>query len=147
LCLANYFTDPVFRAGLTAPPEGDLRVATDLWAMLFGNPALTWDDVAWLRSLTRLPLLLKGICSPHDVLKAVDTGVGGICCSNHGGRQANGGLPALDCLPDVVDATGDLPVIFDSGVRNGADVVKVFARRDRPNHGDRRLSGRRRPDP
>jgi len=127
LCLANYFTDPVFRARLTAPPEDDPRAATDLWAMLFGNPALSWDDVVWLRSLTRLPLLLKGICSPQDVRRAVDAGVDGIYCSNHGGRQANGGLPALDCLPDVVDAAGDLPVIFDSGVRSGADVVKALA--------------------
>jgi lactate 2-monooxygenase len=127
LCLANYFTDPVFRARLAAPPEDDVRAATDLWAVLFGNPALSWDDLAWLRSLTTLPLLLKGICSPEDVRKAIDGGIDGIYCSNHGGRQANGGLPALDCLPDVVAAAGETPVIFDSGVRSGADVVKALA--------------------
>jgi lactate 2-monooxygenase len=127
LCLANYFTDPVFRAKLAVPPEGDVATATQLWAALFGNPALSWSDLAWIRSLTRLPLLLKGICSPDDVRMALDAGVDGIYCSNHGGRQANGGLPALDCLPDVVAAAGSLPVIFDSGVRTGADVVKALA--------------------
>ena len=64
LCLANYFTDPVFRAKLAEPPEEDQQAATGLWASLFGDPALTWADLDWLRSLTRLPLLLKGICRP-----------------------------------------------------------------------------------
>ena len=127
LCLANYFTDPVFRALLTTPPEQDVQAATGLWSRIFGNQRLSWDDLAWLRSLTRLPLLLKGICSPDDARRAVDAGMDGIYCSNHGGRQANGGLPALDCLPDVVDAAGDVPVVFDSGVRSGADVVKALA--------------------
>lgn len=127
LCLANYFTDPVFRAMLAAPPEEDPQGATQLWSSIFGNQTLSWDDLSWLRSLTRLPLLLKGICSPDDARRAVDSGMDGIYCSNHGGRQANGGLPAVNCLPDVVDAAGDLPVIFDSGVRSGADVVKALA--------------------
>lgn len=127
LCLANYFSDPVFRSKLTKPPEEDVQAATGLWAMLFGNQRLNWDDLGWLRSLTRLPMLLKGICHPDDARRAVDTGIDGIYCSTHGGRQANGGLPALDCLPDVVDAVGNAPVIFDSGVRSGPDVLKVFA--------------------
>lgn len=127
LCLANYFCDPVFRSRLAAPPEDDPGAATMLWASIFGNPTLSWDDLAWLRSLTSLPILLKGICSPEDARRAVDAGVDGIYCSNHGGRQANGGLPAIDCLADVVDAAGDLPVVFDSGVRSGADVVKALA--------------------
>ena len=127
LCLANYFTDPVFRSRLPVPPEEDLEGATGLWAMIFGNPRLSWDDLAWLRSLTSLPILLKGICSPDDARRAVDAGIDGIYCSNHGGRQANGGLPALDCLADVVDAAGGVPVVFDSGVRSGADVVKALA--------------------
>lgn len=127
LCLANYFSDPVFRSKLDKPPEDDVGAATGLWAMIFGNPGMSWDDLAWLRSITDLPMLLKGICDPDDVRRAADHGVDGIYCSNHGGRQANGGLPALDCLPDVVDAAGDLPVVFDSGVRTGADVVKALA--------------------
>lgn len=95
--------------------------------MSFGNPTLGWDDLAWLRSLTDLPILLKGICSGDDARRAVDAGVSGIYCSNHGGRQANGGLPALDCLAEVVEAAGDLPVVFDSGVRSGVDVLKAIA--------------------
>jgi lactate 2-monooxygenase len=83
--------------------------------------------VTWLRSLTRLPLLVKGICHPDDVRRARDTGVDGIYCSNHGGRQANGGIPAIDCLPEVVAAADGLPVLFDSGIRSGADIVKALA--------------------
>lgn len=127
LCLANYFSDPVFRARLTAPPEEDPQAAVGTWAAIFGNQRLGWDDLPWLRSLTSLPMLLKGICSPDDARRAVDSGIDGLYCSTHGGRQANGGLPALDCLPDVVDAAGDAPVVFDSGVRSGADVVKALA--------------------
>lgn len=125
--LANYFTDPVFRAGLAAPPEEDVLSATFHWAGNFSNQGLSWPDLEWLRSLTELPLLMKGICSPDDARRAVDYGVDGIYCSNHGGRQANGGLPALQCLPEVVDAVGNIPVVFDSGVRTGADVVKALA--------------------
>ena len=127
LCLANYFSDPVFRAKLAKPPEEDVQAATGLWALTFGNASLSWDDISWLRSLTKLPMLLKGICHPDDARRAIDSGIDGIYCSNHGGRQANGGLPAIDCLADVVDAAGGAPVIFDSGVRTGADVVKALA--------------------
>jgi lactate 2-monooxygenase len=126
-CLANYFSDPVFRSRLQLPPESDPQAATGLWAMIFGNQRLSWDDLAWLRSLTALPILLKGICDPNDARRAVDSGIDGIYCSNHGGRQANGGLPALDCLPDIADAVGNVPVVFDSGVRSGPDVVKALA--------------------
>ncbi|MCP9618872.1 lactate 2-monooxygenase [Nocardia otitidiscaviarum] len=125
-CLANYFTDPVFRAGLDRTPEEDPQAAILRWIQLFGNP-LTWDDLPWLRSLTELPLIVKGICHPDDARRAVDGGVDGIYCSNHGGRQANGGLPALDALPEVVAAAGGVPVLFDSGVRSGADIVKALA--------------------
>ena len=127
LCLANYFSDPVFRSRLAVPPEEDLEAATGHWALTFGNPGLSWDDLDWIRSLTDLPLLLKGICSGDDVRRALDHGVDGIYCSNHGGRQANGGLPAVDCLPEVVEAAGDAPVVFDSGIRSGAEVVKALA--------------------
>ncbi|MEV7129349.1 alpha-hydroxy-acid oxidizing protein [Streptomyces sp. NPDC093260] len=125
-CLANYFSDPVFRSRLAKAPEDDPGAAVLHWAMTFGNP-LTWDDLAWLRSLTELPLILKGICHPDDVRRARDGGVDGVYCSNHGGRQANGGLPALEALPGVVEAADGLPVLFDSGVRTGADVVKALA--------------------
>ncbi|MFB1296824.1 lactate 2-monooxygenase [Mycobacterium sp. pW049] len=125
-CLSNYLSDPVFRGLLAQTPEENPQAAVLQWAGLFGNP-LTWDDLPWLRSLTDLPLLLKGLCHPDDVRRAKDGGVDGIYCSTHGGRQANGGLPAIDCLPDVVEAADGLPVLFDSGIRSGADIVKALA--------------------
>src|SRR3954467_4092237 len=126
-CLANSFSDPAFRAKLEKPPEEDPRAAAIQWALGFSDPGLSWDDLAWLRSLTDLPLLLKGICHPEDVRRAIDGGVDGIYCSNHGGRQANGGAAAIDLLPAGVEAAGDVPVIFDSGVRAGEHVVKALA--------------------
>ncbi|CAN5492868.1 lactate 2-monooxygenase [soil metagenome] len=127
LCLANYFTDPVFRSRLAVPPEDDLQAATGHWAMVFGNQSLGWDDLTWIRELTSMPILLKGICHPDDARRALDLGVDGIYCSTHGGRQANGGLPALDCLPDIVKAAAGAPVIFDSGVRSGPDAITALA--------------------
>src|SRR5262249_56914379 len=88
---------------------------------------LTWDDLPWLRSLTDLPLIVKGICHPDDARRARDGGVDGIYCSNHGGRQANGGIPAIDCLPGVVAAADGLPGLFHSGSRHGADIIKALA--------------------
>ena len=125
-CLANYISDPHFRAAVDADIDADPRKAVMHWISVFGN-SLTWNDLGWLRSITSVPLILKGICHPDDARRAIDAGVDGIYCSNHGGRQANGGLPAIECLPDVVAASGDVPVLFDSGVRSGADVVKALA--------------------
>ena len=124
--LSNYFSDPAFRKLLARPPEDDLPAAVGTWAATFGK-VLTWDDMAWLRSLTKLPIVLKGICHPDDARRAVDAGADAIYCSNHGGRQANGGIAAIDMLPAVVEAAGDTPVLFDSGIRSGADVVKALA--------------------
>jgi lactate 2-monooxygenase len=126
-CLANYFSDPVFRSRLDRPPEEDPRAAARKWAELFSNPSLSWNDLPWLRSLTKLPLVLKGICHPDDARRALDGGADGIYCSNHGGRQANSGVAALDLLPAVVEACGSAPVIFDSGIRSGDHVVKALA--------------------
>ncbi len=126
LCLENYFSDPVFRAMLAKPPAEDVPAATMQWARIFGNP-LSWTDLPWLRSMTKLPLLMKGICHPDDAKRAIDGGVDGIYCSNHGGRQANGGIAALDMLPAVVEAAGRVPVLFDSGVRTGMDIIKALA--------------------
>lgn len=127
LCLENYFSDPIFQAKLEKSPDEDPMAAALHWALGFSDASLRWDDLAWLRSLTDLPLILKGICHPEDVRRAIDGGVDGIYCSNHGGRQANGGLAAIDVLADVVEAAGDTPVIFDSGVRAGEHVVKALA--------------------
>ncbi|TDC89735.1 lactate 2-monooxygenase [Saccharopolyspora aridisoli] len=125
-CLSNYYSDPVFRAGLDKTPEEDPGAAVLRWVSTFGNP-LTWNDLPWLRSLTDLPLIVKGICHPDDVRRAKDGGVDGIYCSTHGGRQADGGLPALEVLPEVVDAADGMPVLFDSGIRSGADIVKALS--------------------
>ncbi|MDN5744033.1 MAG: alpha-hydroxy-acid oxidizing protein [Nocardioidaceae bacterium] len=123
--LANYTSDPVFNQMTGPDPDPGTVVMT--WVSNFGHP-VTWDDLPWLRSLTILPILVKGICHPDDARRALDEGVDGIYCSNHGGRQANGGGAALDWLPDVAAAVdGRGPVIFDSGVRTGADVIKALA--------------------
>ncbi|MDK2748732.1 MAG: alpha-hydroxy-acid oxidizing protein [Brevundimonas sp.] len=124
--LNNYFSDPVFLRMLEKPPHEDLPAAVRQWMATFGK-VLTWDDMAWLRSLTKLPLVLKGICHPDDARRAIDGGADAIYCSNHGGRQANGGIAAIDHLRGVVAASGDTPVLFDSGVRSGSDVVKALA--------------------
>jgi lactate 2-monooxygenase len=126
-CLANYFTDPLFLAKLEKPPHEDIGAAAIQWALTFGDPKLSWDDLPWLRSLTKLPLILKGIGHPDDVRRALDGGVDGIYCSTHGGRQANGGLASLELLPGVVDAAQGAPVIFDSGVRGGEHIIKALA--------------------
>jgi lactate 2-monooxygenase len=125
-CLQNYFTDDVFLARLAKSPQDDPTAAILEWATVFGNP-LRWEDLRWLRALTSLPILLKGIQHPDDVRKARDYGINGIYCSNHGGRQANGGFPALDALPAVVEAADGMPVLFDSGVRSGSDIAKALA--------------------
>ena len=124
--LENYFCDPVFRSLLNAPPEEDLQTAILTWAGVFGE-VLTWDHLAWLRDSTRLPIVLKGICHEDDARRASDAGMDAIFCSNHGGRQANGGLATIDMLEDVVAGAGDTPVLFDSGVRSGTDVIKAIA--------------------
>jgi lactate 2-monooxygenase len=126
--VANYLSDPVFRAALPESPEDNPAAAVGHFVSVFSNPAVTWDDLATLRELTPLPILLKGILHPDDARMARDQGVEGVVVSNHGGRQVDGAIAALDALPDVVDAVGDdLLVLFDSGVRSGADVVKALA--------------------
>ncbi|WP_252258291.1 alpha-hydroxy-acid oxidizing protein [Erythrobacter aurantius] len=124
--MQNYFSDPVFRSMLDKPPEEDPKAAIMLFAAIFGQ-VLTWDDMAWFKSVTDLPIVLKGICHPDDARRAVDSGADAVYCSNHGGRQANGGIATIDLLEDVVKASGDKPVLFDSGVRSGTDAVKALA--------------------
>jgi lactate 2-monooxygenase len=124
--LVNYTADPVFRRVLGKDPATAPMETIALWSRLFGH-VMTWDDLAWLKSITSLPIVLKGICHPDDARRGVDLGADAIYCSNHGGRQANGGIAAIDLLPDVVAASGDVPVLFDSGVRSGSDVVKALA--------------------
>lgn len=124
--LENYFSDPVFRSLLAKPPQDDPATAVGTWAATFGK-VLTWDDIAWFREATAMPIVLKGICHEDDARRASDLGVDAIYCSNHGGRQANGGIAAIDMLPGVVRGAGATPVLFDSGVRSGTDVIKAVA--------------------
>jgi len=125
--VANYFSDPVFRAALERPPEEDPGPAIGHWAYQFANPRVTWADLEWLREQTKLPIVLKGILHPEDARRAADSGVEGLIVSNHGGRQVDGSIAALDALPAVRDAAGELAVLFDSGIRTGADVFKALA--------------------
>jgi (S)-mandelate dehydrogenase len=92
------------------------------------NPALSWDDLAWLRGHWRGPFLIKGVLAVEDARQAADMGADGVVVSNHGGRQLDGAIASLDALVPIVDAVGDrLVVIVDGGVRRGADVVKALA--------------------
>ncbi len=126
--VGNYFQDPVFRATLEKTPEEDQGAATGHFLGLQANPALAWEDLAWLREQTSLPIVVKGIQHPDDAREAARRGVDGIVVSNHGGRQVDGAIGSLDALPAIADAVGgELAILFDSGVRGGADLLKALA--------------------
>jgi lactate 2-monooxygenase len=126
--IANYFEDPVFRAGLERPPEEDAGAATGHFLGVQANPALNWGDLAWLRERTSLPIVIKGIQHVDDAREAASRGVDGIVVSNHGGRQVDGAIASLDALAPIAAATGEeLAILFDSGVRTGTDVLKALA--------------------
>ena len=159
--LAQYTSDPVFRASLSVPlPDpaprpplrlatlaaafaqarrfpgstlgalrsGEARAAVQRFTATYSRPSLTWEQLPFLRRHTKLPVLLKGVLHPDDARRARDLGVDGIIVSNHGGRQVDGAIAALDALPAVREAASDaLPVLFDSGIRGGADIFKALA--------------------
>ncbi|HKW87749.1 MAG TPA: lactate 2-monooxygenase [Candidatus Acidoferrales bacterium] len=126
--VANYFTDPVFRGLLKRPPEENPADAVRLWVSQFSNTKLTWSDLEWLLAHTKMPIILKGILHADDAKRALEAGMDGVIVSNHGGRQVDGGIAALDALPGVVRAVGEqMPVLFDSGIRRGADIMKALA--------------------
>ncbi len=160
--LAQYTSDPVFRAQLTQPLDtgdgpkpprnlrtvltaleqkanfpggwwqnlgsGEPRAAVQRFMATYSRPSLRWDDLKFLRQQTKLPVLLKGVLHPEDARKAVELGIDGVVVSNHGGRQIDGSIAALDALPAIAEAvSGKIPVLMDSGIRGGADVFKALA--------------------
>jgi lactate 2-monooxygenase len=160
--IAQYTSDPVFRAMMEQPIDGppaekppfNLKTARSVMKMIkrhpgsmpdklrsgaprkavqkflatFSRPSLTWENLSFLRELTSLPILLKGIQHPSDAIEAMNRGMNGVIVSNHGGRQVDGAIGSLDALPGVVDAVGGrIPVLFDSGIRGGADIFKALA--------------------
>jgi lactate 2-monooxygenase len=126
--VANYFQDPVFREGLEKTPEEDQGAATGHFLGVQANPSLTWDDLARLREMTSLPIVVKGIQHVDDAREAARRGLDGIVVSNHGGRQVDGALASLDALGPIAEAVGgELAILFDSGVRGGSDVFKALA--------------------
>jgi lactate 2-monooxygenase len=126
--IAQYTSDPVFRAMLKKPPEEDMLAAAQLFMTIYSNPALTWEKLEFLREHTSKPILLKGINRADDALKALDRGMDGIIVSNHGGRQVDGARAALDGLDEIARAVeARVPVIFDSGIRGGAGIFKALA--------------------
>jgi len=147
--IAQYTSDPVFRRLAASRPAqtSDARVTPSAIRTLLGlrrrgvtpaqvqtfldvfsRPDLTWDDLAWVRERTSLPILLKGVQHPDDARRAVEAGIDGIWVSNHAGRQIDGAIASLDALPLVADAVaGRAPIVFDSGVRTGVDVLRALA--------------------
>ncbi|MCI3920437.1 alpha-hydroxy-acid oxidizing protein [Paenibacillus sp. TRM 82003] len=125
--MGNYFTDPVFKEMLEEPIEQNKRAAC-LRALAEGNnQCFTWELFSNIRELTKLPLLIKGLTHPDDALLAKEHGADGIIVSNHGGRQLDGAIGTLDALPDIVEAiNGSIPILLDSGIRHGADIIKAL---------------------
>lgn len=122
------FSDPAFRAGLTRPPEDDLMAAVGRWVPMFTGTALRWDRLDLLRQHWDGPIVLKGIQHVDDALHAMEAGMDGIVVSNHGGRQVDRAIGALEALPGILHAVdGRAPVLFDSGVRTGADAALALA--------------------
>lgn len=114
-----------FRENLTSPEP---RAAVETFLDIFSNPALSWDHIATLRDRTTLPVVLKGILHPDDARRAFDLGVDGIVVSNHGGRQVDRSIASLDALVNIREAVGREPtVLFDSGLRTGADLFVALA--------------------
>jgi lactate 2-monooxygenase len=122
--LASAFPGP----RLASLRSGLARAAVQRFVQTYSRPSLSWDDLAFLRERTRLPILLKGILHPEDARAAVEHGMDGIVVSNHGGRQVDGAVGTMDALPGIVEAVGGrVPVLLDSGVRTGADVFRALA--------------------
>ena len=122
-----YFSDPVFLSRLAKPPAEDPLTAAATMLTHFPNLGLVWDDLDWLRGQTSLPLLVKGILRADDAKLALEHGIDGVIVSNHGGRQVDGAVAALDALIEVRDALPQGVVLMDGGIRCAADIVKAVA--------------------
>ena len=126
--IQNFLSDPAFQASLASPVDEDRDSAILRWSQIFGDTSLTWDDLPFLRQHWNGPIVLKGILTVPDALRAAKAGLDGVIVSNHGGRQVDGAIGALDALTEVADAVGSrIAVLFDSGIRGGADIVKALA--------------------
>jgi lactate 2-monooxygenase len=125
---AQFFSDPVFRSRLEKPPEEDPLGAAVAMLQTFPNLGLTWEDLAWLRGQTELPLVVKGILRGDDAVLAREAGADGVIVSNHGGRQVDGAVAALDALIEVREELGpEAVVLMDGGIRGGSDILKALA--------------------
>lgn len=127
--LANVLASARHYPGSTwrALASGRGLAAVRQFVATYSRPDLTWADLAWLRERTRLPILLKGVLSADDARLAVDAGMDGLIVSNHGGRQVDGAIASLDALIAIRGAAPNLPLVLDSGVRTGADIMKALA--------------------
>jgi isopentenyl diphosphate isomerase/L-lactate dehydrogenase-like FMN-dependent dehydrogenase len=138
--VANYLSDPAFRETLSAPPEEDEQGALWQFVEQFADLSMDWETVEFVQEQTDLPVVLKGVLHPEDAREAVRRGVDGIVVSNHGGRQVDGAISAIEALPGIVEAAQDegsaddeeasdeeFAVLFDSGIRRGADAIKAIA--------------------
>jgi lactate 2-monooxygenase len=123
---AVFFSDPVFRARIKRIPRKEEQLR--FWVKIRQTPSFTWKDLAFIRDETRLPIVLKGVIHPEDAKLAIEQQVDGVIVSNHGGRRMDGMAATLDMLPAVKRATkGKIPVMLDSGIRSGVEVVKALA--------------------
>src|SRR5699024_7765762 len=123
--VGNYFSDNAFRATLDTSPEEDPNAAIMHWTQVFGDIGLRCDDINFLQENKTLPIILKGSLHPDDAKRALECNVDGIIVANHGGRQVDGAVAALDALPEVCDVVQDkIPVLMDSGIRRGSDIIK-----------------------
>ena len=123
----QFFSDPVFLSRLAKSPQEDMLTAAATMLATFPNLGLTWEDLDWLRQQTKLPLLVKGVLTADDARRALEHGIDGVIVSNHGGRQVDGAVAALDALVEVRDALPEAVVLMDGGIRCAADVLKAMA--------------------
>ncbi len=124
----NKFDYAWTQAGIPAHPTGKPQIPAVAGMIQAYVPSMTWNCVDWLHGATRLPIVLKGICTAEDALLAVERGAQAVIVSNHGGRTLDGMIPTLYALPEVIDAVhGRIPVLMDGGIRRGGDIIKAMA--------------------